>query len=159
PEAWTKSKSKGRGIRVAVLDTGIDYNHPDLKQNYVDGVSFVDGISSPMDDNMYGHGTHCAGTIAAAGYGTGVLGVAPEASLFAVKVLDKNATGLFGWSIAGINWCIQKNIHIVSMSLGSDSVPSALKLMCDYAWSKGLLVVSGAGNQAGSPAPPQQSSV
>ncbi|MCK1521996.1 S8 family peptidase [Bradyrhizobium sp. 17] len=157
PLVW--AKSKGKGIRVAVLDTGIDFYHPDLKDNYVDGVTFVEGTSTPMDDNEFGHGTHCAGTIAAAENGVGVIGVAPEASLYAVKVLDKNATGLFSWSIAGIAWCIEKNIHIISMSLGSDCVPNALKLMCDYAWSKGLLIVSGAGNQARNPAPPQQSSV
>jgi subtilisin len=88
-----------------------------------------------------------------------VIGVAPEASLYAVKVLDKDATGLFSSSIAGIAWCVDKKIHIISMSLGSDCVPTALKLMCDYAWSKGLIIVSGAGNQAGNPAPPQESSV
>jgi subtilisin len=155
PAAW--STSKGKGIRVAVLDTGIDFNHPDLKSNYVDGVSFVKGAPKPMDDQ--GHGTHCAGTIAAAMNGVGVIGVAPEASLYAVKVLDKNATGLFSWSIAGIDWCIQNNMHIVSMSLGSESVPTAMELICNAAWSKGLLIVAGAGNEDGNPVPPQQSSV
>lgn len=155
PAAW--STSKGKGIRVAVLDTGIDFNHPDLKSNYVDGVSFVKGAPKPMDDQ--GHGTHCAGTIAAAMNGVGVIGVAPEASLYAVKVLDNNASGLFSWSIAGIDWCIQNNMHIVSMSLGSESVPTAVELICNAAWSKGLLIVAGAGNEDGNPVPPQQSSV
>jgi subtilisin len=155
PAAW--STSKGKGIRVAVLDTGIDFNHPDLKYNYVDGVSFVKGAPTPMDDHC--HGTHCAGTIAAAMNDAGVVGVAPEASLYAVKVLDKNASGLFSWSIAGIDWCIQNYMHIVSMSLGSDSVPTAVELICNTAWSKGLLIVAGAGNQEGNPVPPQQSNV
>ena len=123
-----------------------------MKDNYVDGVSFVKGAPTPMDDQ--GHGTHCAGTIAAAMNGAGVIGVAPEASLYAVKVLDKKANGLFSWSIAGIDWCIENNIHIVSMSLGSDSVPAAVELICNTAWSKGLLIVSGAGNQQGNPVPP-----
>lgn len=155
PSAW--STSKGKGIRVAVLDTGIDFNHPDLKYNYVDGVSFVKDAPTPMDDHC--HGTHCAGTIAAATNGAGVIGVAPEASLYAVKVLDKNANGLFSWSIAGIDWCMQKGINIINMSLGSNSVPEAVELICNAAWSSGILIVAGAGNQQGNPVPPQQSNV
>jgi subtilisin len=157
PEAW--GTSMGEGIRVAVLDTGIDFNHPDLKDNYAGGVTFVEGTSTPMDDNKYGHGTHCAGTIAAARNGAGVVGVAPKASLYAVKVLDKNASGLFSWSIAGIDWCIKNRMHIISMSLGNYCVPTAVELMCNTAWCKGLLIVAGAGNQEGNPAPPQQSDV
>ena len=155
PSAW--DTSKGKGIRVAVLDTGIDYEHPDLKYNYVGGKSFVKGVSSPMDDHC--HGTHCAGTIAAAMNGVGVIGIAPEASLYAVKVLDKNASGLFSWSIAGIDWCMNNNIQIISMSLGSASVPEAVGLICNAAWCQGLLIVAGAGNQQGNPVPPQQSNV
>ncbi len=156
PSAW--GTSKGKGIRVAVLDTGIDFEHPDLKYNYVDGVSCVKGVTSPMDDHC--HGTHCAGTIAAAMNGAGVIGIAPEASLYAVKVLDKNANGLFSWSIAGIDWCMNNhNIQIISMSLGNPSVPEAVGLICNAAWCQGLLIVAGAGNQAGNPVPPQQSNV
>jgi len=155
PSAW--GTSKGKGIRVAVLDTGIDFNHPDLKDNYVEGVSFVKGAPTPMDDHY--HGTHCAGTIAAATKGAGVIGVAPEASLYAVKVLDNHASGLFSWSIAGIEWCMQKGIHIVSMSLGNASVPEAMELICNAAWSQGLLIVAGAGNQQPNPVPPQRSNV
>jgi subtilisin len=155
PETW--GTSTGKGIRVAVLDTGIDFNHPDLKANYVGGVSFVKGAPTPMDDHY--HGTHCAGTIAAARNGAGVVGVAPQASLYAVKVLDKRASGLFSWSIAGIAWCMQNNIQIINMSLGCDSVPSAVELICNAAWSNGLLIVAGAGNQDGNPVPPQQSNV
>jgi subtilisin len=155
PLAW--GTSKGKGIRVAVLDTGIDFEHQDLKDNYVSGVSFVKDVSSPMDDHC--HGTHCAGTIAAAMNGAGVIGVAPEASLYAVKVLDKNASGLFSWSIAGIDWCMRNNIQVISMSLGNPSVPEAVELICNAAWSQGLLIVAGAGNQAGNPVPPQLSNV
>ncbi len=149
--------SEGKGIKVAVLDTGIDSGHPDLKANYVDGKSFVPGTTTPMDD--LGHGTHCAGVIAAAKNGAGVVGVAPKASLYAVKVLDKNANGLFGWSIAGIDWCMHNGINIISMSLGCESVPTALELICNSAWSAGLLIVAGAGNQNDNPVPPQRSNV
>jgi subtilisin len=115
PAAW--GNSMGKGIRVGVVDTGIDFNHPDLKSNYVGGVSFVPGAPTPMDDN--GHGTHCSGTIGAAINGAGVVGVAPQASLYAAKVLDSNGSGQFSWVIAGIDWCIQHRMHIVSMSLGA----------------------------------------
>ena len=82
PAAW--DASRGKDIRVAVLDTGIDWTHPDLAPNVKGAVSFVPG-ESPMDG--HGHGTHCAGTIGAAFNGSGVVGVAPAASLYAVKVL------------------------------------------------------------------------
>ena len=131
--AW--GNSMGKGIRVGVVDTGIDFNHPDLKVNYVGGATFVPGTSTPMDD--HGHGTHCSGTIAAAMNGAGVVGVAPQASLYAAKVLDKNGSGQFSWVIAGIDWCIQHRMHIISMSLGGGSAPTALETICNTAWSKG----------------------
>src|SRR5262249_47246734 len=154
PAAW--GNSRGKGIRVGVVDTGIDFNHPDLKPNYVGGASFVPGVPSPMDDNS--HGSHCAGTIAAAINGAGVVGVAPQASLYAAKVLDKNGSGQFSWVIAGIDWCIQNKMHIISMSLGAPSGPAAVQTICNTAWTKGLLIVAAAGN-AGPPAPPNTSSV
>lgn len=156
PAAW--GNSMGKGIRVAVVDTGIDFNHSDLKANYVGGASFVPGAPTPMDDQ--GHGTHCAGTIAAAINGSGVVGVAPQASLYAAKVLDRNGSGQFSWVIAGIDWCIKNKMHIVSMSLGGSAAPSALQAICNAAWTKGLLVVAAAGNsQGGSPVPPAASNV
>jgi subtilisin len=154
PQAW--GYSQGKGIRVAVVDTGIDFMHPDLKPNYVGGASFVPGVATPMDD--HGHGTHCAGTVAAAIEGTNVVGVAPQASLYAVKVLDQNGSGQFSWIIAGIDWCIQNGMHIVSMSLGGPSAPAALEEMCNTAWDKGLLLVAAAGN-SGPPRPQAESSV
>ena len=148
PAAWGNSQAKG--IRVGVVDTGIDFNHPDLKPNYVGGMSFVPGAPTPMDDN--GHGTHCSGTIAAAINGAGVVGVAPQASLYAAKVLDSQGSGQFSWVIAGIDWCIQHRMHIVSMSLGGGAAPAALQTICNTAWTKGLLLVAAAGNAA--PPPP-----
>jgi subtilisin len=156
PQAW--SFSQGKGIRVAVVDTGIDFKHPDLQPNYVGGTSFVPGTATPMDD--HGHGTHCAGTIAASINGSGVVGVAPQASLYAVKVLDHNGSGQFSWIISGIDWCIQHGIHIISMSLGGSAAPTALETMCNLAWSKGVLIVAAAGNaNQQTPVPPAASNV
>jgi subtilisin len=148
PAAW--DCTRGKVIKVAVLDTGIDYNHPDLAPNFKWGISFVSDESSVMDFN--GHGTHCAGTIAAAQNGIGVVGVAPAAYLYGVKVLSKTGGGAWSNLIAGIDWCInKKDLDILSMSLGGTSAPSALKSMCDLAWKQGALLVAAAGNEYGGP--------
>lgn len=141
PAAW--DASRGKDIRVAILDTGIDGTHPDLAANYKGGVSFVPG-ETPADGN--GHGTHCAGTIAAAMNGAGVVGVAPAASLYAVKTLANNGSGNWSWLIAGLGWCIANRMHICSMSLGGGGAPAALETICNTAFSNGLLLVAAAGN-------------
>ncbi|WKN30207.1 S8 family peptidase [Porifericola rhodea] len=146
PNAWLATQ--GIGIKVAILDTGIDYNHPDLKDNYKFGVSFIDDESSPMDFN--GHGTHCAGTVAAAINGQGVVGAAPSAYLYAVKVLSRTGSGAWSSLIAGIDWCInKKNMDVISMSLGGSSAPSAVESICQAAWNKGAVLVAAAGNNNG----------
>jgi subtilisin len=141
PPAW--GCSRGRGIKVAVLDTGIDWSHPDLAANVKGAVSLVPGETA-MDGN--GHGTHCAGTIGASLNGQGVVGVAPEASLHGVKVLANSGSGQYSWIIAGINWAIQNRMQIVSMSLGGSSAPNALEQICNAAFNAGLLVIAAAGN-------------
>ncbi|MDO9461812.1 MAG: S8 family peptidase, partial [Alphaproteobacteria bacterium] len=141
PPAW--GCSRGRGIKVAVLDTGIDWTHPDLKPNVMGAVSFVPGETA-MDGNS--HGTHCAGTIGAAINGAGVVGVAPEASLYGVKVLANNGSGQYSWIIAGINWAIQNKMQIVSMSLGGGGAPAALEAVCNAAHNAGVLLIAAAGN-------------
>ena len=141
PPAW--GCSRGRGINVAVLDTGIDWTHPDLAPNVKGAVSFVPGQTA-MDGNS--HGTHCAGTIAAATNGSGVVGVAPEAWLHAVKVLANNGSGQWSWLINGLNWCVQNKIQIASMSLGGGGAPAALEAMCNAAFNAGVLLVAAAGN-------------
>jgi subtilisin len=142
PAAW--DSSRGKGINVAVLDTGIDYKHPDLMPNFKGGISFVPG-EALMDG--HGHGTHCSGTICAAINGAGVVGVAPAASLYGVKVLSNSGSGSWSWLIAGIDWCIKNNMRVLSMSLGSPAAPpSAVEAMCNAAWGKGLLLVAAAGN-------------
>jgi subtilisin len=144
PLAW--DATRGKGVKVAVLDTGIDYNHPDLAPNYKGGVSFVPDETTPMDHNR--HGTHCAGIIAAALNGLGVVGVAPAAYLYAVKVMSRSGSGNWSWLIAGLDWCTKNGIHVASMSLGG-TAPSAVQTMCDLAFSRGVLLVAAAGNSGG----------
>lgn len=142
--------NKGAGIGVAVLDTGIDVDHEDL--NVVGGKRFyLRGLTLRSDDqynDVYGHGTHVAGTIAALDNGLGVVGVAPEVSLYAVKVLGDNGSGSTSAIIAGIQWvCEQNNISIINMSLGSSYYSSTFDAACKKAYlEEGILIVASAGN-------------
>ena len=144
-----ESGNKGRGVRVAILDTGIDSTHSDLNANYKGGYDYVNDDSDPMDDN--GHGTHCAGIVAAEDDGVGVVGVAPEAHLYAVKVLDSSASGYLSDVIAGIQWSANNRMDVISMSLGSDFRSISLKKACDNAYRSGVLLVAAAGNDGYSP--------
>lgn len=147
PQAW--DGSRGRAIKVAILDTGIDGSHPDLAPNFWGGASFIDDESSTND--FHGHGTHCAGTVAAVLNGAGVVGVAPAASLYAVKVLNRHGSGSYSSIIAGIDWCVnKKRMHVASMSLGGSAASNALETMCQAAFDAGVLLVAAAGN-AGPP--------
>lgn len=136
--------TKGFATKVAAIDTGIDYNHPDLLPNYKGGFNFVSDTPDPMDDN--GHGTHIAGTIAAADNDIGVIGVAPEAYLYAVKVLDSIGSGYISDVIAGIQWAVNNYMRIANMSLGSRISNRSLKSACDNAYNQGLLLIAAAGN-------------
>jgi len=136
--------NKGTGVNVCVIDTGIDYTHPDLDDNYRGGYDFVNNDADPMDDN--GHGTHCAGIIAAENNDIGVVGVAPEANLYAVKVLDSTGSGWVSDIIAGIEWAVNNDMDIISMSLGTNTYSASLETACNNAYAAGLLLVAAAGN-------------
>lgn len=148
----------GTGVKIAILDTGIDYSHPELSPVFQSGISFVqdeNGVVSnpdPMDDSSSGHGTHVAGIIAAAMDGTGTVGVAPQAQIYAVKVLDGAGFGTIGWVLSGIDWAIEQQVNIINMSLAlsadSPGLP-ALEEACQTAWDAGILLVAAAGNTGG----------
>ena len=142
PDAW--GCSQGRGIRVAVLDTGIDDSHPDLAANVLGGVGLVPGTPSERDDE--GHGTFCAGVIGAAADGAGLIGMAPQVSLYAVKVSDRSARFNLRSVIAGLDWCIANRMHVISMSFGMTRPSLALYRMCRRAWDGGAVLVASAGN-------------
>jgi subtilisin family serine protease len=130
------------GVTVAVIDTGIDLTHPDLAGNIVGSVNFVN-TNSANDDN--GHGSHCAGTIAAINNTQGVVGVAPNASLLAVKVLDRRGSGSYSAITSGINWAAANGANILSMSLGGSASNSAMQTACNTA-AQSCFVVAAAGN-------------
>ena len=137
-------RNAGDGIKVAIIDSGIDYDHPDLAANYRGGYDFVNNDNDPMDDE--GHGTHCAGIVAAVDNGIGVIGVAPEVELYAVKVLDYDGEGWLSDIIAGFNWAVDNGMNIISYSAGSPSYSTARQQACDNAYDAGLLIVAAAGN-------------
>ncbi|MBB3840198.1 subtilisin [Runella defluvii] len=144
PRAWSRG-IRGEGIKVAVLDTGIA-SHPDLVIS--GGVSFVPGVVSFNDGNS--HGTHCAGIIAARNNFFGVVGVAPRASLYAVKVLSDGGSGSTSWILAGMAWARQNGMHVVSMSLGSSSCQSVAYTNAIATLNNaGITVVCASGNAFG----------
>jgi subtilisin family serine protease len=135
----------GAGVKVAVIDTGIDLDHPDLDGNVdaANSKTFVVRTSSATDDN--GHGTHVAGTIAAEDNTIGVIGVAPQATLIAVKVLDKRGAGYWSDVAAGVDWARQKGANIANMSLGGGAT-TTMETACSTASGAGVLLVAAAGN-------------
>jgi serine protease len=147
-DVWPASKGRGP-IHVAILDTGIDTRHPDLAPNFAGGYNTFTKTNDPTDDA--GHGTHVSGTIAAADNQIGVVGVAPEAQIWSVKVLDKTGTGTDENLIDGMNWVLGKKHAIggdwiVNLSLGSKQLSpteqDAMQRMID----QGVVVVAAAGN-------------
>lgn len=140
--AW--ARNKGQGVKVAILDTGIDFNHPDLRGAYAGCKNVVDSNSSCMDDN--GHGTHVAGTIAGALDGKGVAGVAPGARLYAVKVLDKDGNGGLIGIVRAILWAGNNGMSVANMSLGAPIGTVFMRAAVKYATLKGTLIVAAAGN-------------
>ncbi len=135
----------GTGVKVAVIDTGIDYTHEDLNDNYKGGYDFVFNDPNPFD-NYNSHGTHVAGIIAAERNGIGVVGVAPNASLYAVRVLDSAGFGNVGWVIAGIEWAVENDMDVVVMSFGTSEDSQSLRKACRNASDAGVLLVAAAGN-------------
>lgn len=147
PEIW--DETKGKGIKVAVLDTGCDVNHPDLKERIIGGRNFTDDDKSNPEiyADYNGHGTHVAGTIAALENDAGVVGVAPEADLLIVKVLNRNGSGQYEWIIKGIYYAIDQGADIISMSLGGPVDVPELYNAVKAAVEKNILVVCAAGNE------------
>jgi subtilisin family serine protease len=144
--------NRGNGVVVCVVDTGIDTSHPDLLGQVIGGQNFVvsRGRIDPTrykDDN--GHGTHVSGTIAALDNNIGVVGVAPEAKLLAMKVLNSKGSGSYSAIAEGIRACISKGAHVISMSLGGSSDSTTLHSAISDAATAGIVIVAAAGNESG----------
>jgi subtilisin family serine protease len=169
PEAWAQGYT-GQGVVVAVLDTGIDYNHSDLKNNiwtntkdvpgngidddgngYIDDVygwNFADENNYTLDG--YGHGTHVAGTIAGENNSYGVTGIAYNTKIMPVKVLGDDGSGSYNAITNGIYYAVNNGANVINLSLGGDYPNSSLESAIEYASSKGVTVVMAAGNEGDS---------
>ena len=139
--AWQNGLT-GKGVKIAVLDTGVDTDHPDLE--ITAGKSFVDYTSSYEDDN--GHGTHVAGVIAAKDNDIGTVGIAHEASLYIAKVLDENGDGYISSVIRALDWALAQDVDIVNLSMTGNTHSAALKAMIDKVYERGVLIVAASGN-------------
>jgi len=144
------AENLGTDVKVGIIDSGIDYTHPDLEANYAGGHDFVDGDDDPMD--VYGHGTHVAGTACAEDNGFGVVGVAPECALYSLRVLDDAGSGYWSDIVAAMEWAMSNGIQVANLSLGSDRDPGVtVRQAFANAEAAGLLTVAAAGN-SGNPA-------
>ena len=139
----------GEGAHIAIIDTGIDDDHPDLQANVGRGKAYVDcrggNCNYPWSDDN-DHGTHCAGIADAVDNTSGVIGVSTTATLHAVKVLDKRGSGSFSDVAAGIEYTADQGWDVGSMSLGASSGSQTVKDACTYAYNNGVLLVAAAGN-------------
>ncbi|MAG16124.1 hypothetical protein CMO88_03615 [Candidatus Woesearchaeota archaeon] len=136
----------GKGVKVAVIDTGVDYNHSEISRNFgaTKGYDFIRNSPDPMDFN--GHGTHVAGITFGENYG-----VASDAERYAVRVLDENGMGTEADTIAGMDWAATHDVDIINLSLGSPYASTALEDMCYYLANKGVIIVAAAGNSGFGP--------
>ena len=142
PQIW--KYTQGEGTAVAVLDSGIDSNHPDLKENILKGRNFVQRGRPPEDDN--GHGSHCSGIISASDNDIGIVGVAPKCKIVPVKVLNNKGNGNAQWIAQGIRWAVDEHVDFINMSLGIPRPVRQVQHAIDYAVSKGIVVICAAGN-------------
>ena len=167
PEAWTQTH--GDGILVAVLDSGVQLNHPELasrlwrnaaetpgngidddRNGYVDDVhgANIKALNGNVEDDN-GHGTHVAGIVAAqAGNGTGGSGIAPGAQIMAIKVLDANRSGDSSQLAKGIRYAVDRGAKILNISINGDGTSPDLDAALAYAGQKGATVVASAGNNS-----------
>lgn len=141
PAQWATGNT-GKGVVVAVIDTGVDYNHPDLKANIIGGKDFT-GKGDYLDGN--GHGTHVSGTIAATNTGAGVVGVAPDVKILALKALGDDGSGDMNNVTEAIRYATAYGVDLISMSLGGPDSPELHQAVKD-AVAKGITVVVAAGN-------------
>ena len=165
-EAWKITKGS-KNIKIAVIDTGVDYNHPDLKDQmwineaekngkpgvdddgngYVDdihGINAIDGTGDPMDDQ--GHGTHCSGVIGAAHNKKGIMGIMANVQIMGLKFLSSTGRGDVAGAIKAIDYAIAQKVHIMSNSWGSTEESKALEEAVQRASEAGIIFIAAAGN-------------
>ena len=130
---------------IAIIDTGIDFGHPEFSGRILSGYDFENEDSNPQDDN--GHGTHVAGIAAGAGNnGTGIAGICWDAQIIPVKVLDHSGDGTYGNVARGIIWAVDQGAEIINLSLGAAYESQTLQDAVNYALDNGVVLVAASGN-------------
>lgn len=142
PKAW--KYAKGESVHIAVIDTGADYSHQDLRHSLGEGYNALHPHLPPHDDN--GHGTHITGTIAARNEWSGMTGVAPRAVIHPVKAFDHSGSAYIADIVSGIEWCIRKRMHIINMSFGMRHNSAAVREAVHKARKAGIVIIASAGN-------------
>lgn len=165
-KAWEITKGK-KDIKIAIIDTGIDYSHKDLAQNimineaekngkdgvdddgngYIDdiyGYDFANNDNDPMDG--HGHGTHCAGVIGASHNDIGIAGIMSKVQMLPIKFLADNGSGKLEWAVKSIDYAIRRGVDIMSNSWGGGGFSQALYDVIKVAQDKGILFIAAAGN-------------
>ncbi|MFB4163270.1 S8 family serine peptidase [Alteribacillus sp. JSM 102045] len=142
PLAWD-NRVTGKNIDVAIIDTGISTSHPSL--DVEDGFSTVSYTDSYNDDN--GHGSHVAGIIAANQPKAGLVGVAPDANLYAVKVLGEDGNGSLTQVLNGMDWAIEQDVDIINISFGTLTDSNTMKSMLQEAYENDIIVAAASGNR------------
>ncbi|HEX7055574.1 MAG TPA: S8 family peptidase [Bacilli bacterium] len=142
PLVW--KRSKGNRVKIGVVDTGVDFRHPDLRACLARGINLFNQYTLPYDDN--GHGTHIAGTIAAYNPTSGMTGVAPKAIIYPVKAFDRSGSAFVSDIIMGIDWCVANRMDIINMSFGMKPRSEALLEAVKAAYRSGVIIVSSSGN-------------
>jgi thermitase len=144
PDAWAETTGS-QDVVIAILDTGVDLDHPDLSAKIIAGIDFINDDTVADDD--HGHGTHVAGIAAASSNnGIGVAGVAWQAKIMPIKVLDAAGNGSYAEVIDGIYWAVSQGADVINMSLGGTEYSQAMQDVVNYAVSQGVIVVAAAGN-------------
>jgi hypothetical protein len=138
---------RGQGIKVAVIDSGCAARHPDLAARITGGLDLVDGDEPDQwSVDVIGHGTHCAGVIASSDDASGILGIVPEAEVHVCKVFPG---GRYSGIIEALNYCVQQEVDVVNLSMGSDEPSALLSQAIDQARQAGVACVVAAGNSGG----------
>ncbi len=142
-DAWDSS-AKGKDVEVAVIDSGIDYNHPDLESNISGYISVYEGEDGKDD---YGHGTHCAGIIAALENNLYGVGIAPEAKIYSIKALQ-DGLGSTEAIVKGMRAAVSRKVNVVNMSFGTYCYDALFQREINSAVNQGILLIAAAGNDA-----------
>ena len=142
-KAWEEADSKSP-IKVAVIDSGIDTKHPDLKGKILNGYDFLNDDADPSDD--HGHGTFVAGIIAATSNDIGIKGLYDYTQIIPIKVIDENGVGTYEDTARGIIYAVDNGAKVINLSIGGYAYSFMLQDAVDYALEKGCIVVAAAGN-------------